>query len=448
MKIYQLHPYQKKLVSQARSELAAGKKSVLIVSPAGSGKSVVIAEIARLVAAKGGNVMFTVHSKELVNQITQSFINNSVDMSHATIMTVGKIVNRLDILPRPALIITDETHHSLAKTYRKIYDYYADVPRIGFTATPWRLSGQGLDEVYESMIEGPTVSWLIENHFLAPFDYYAPKLIDTSQLKKSSTGDYTNKSMDKVVKPTIYGDVIKYYRQLADGKQAIVYAHNIKASQAVVEQFNDAGITAVHADSKTPAVERDQIMTDFKAGKITVLSNVDLYGEGVDVPDVSVVIMLRPTASLVLDVQQSMRGMRFKKGKKAIIIDHVNNVAKFGLPDAPRQWSLKARKKNNSGNSNQGPPVRECPKCFGVFFGAPTVCPLCGNVFTTKPHVINRDKTAKLKKITQFTMVTDYIFKKDVDDLHTMDELKRYRCQHGYKPGWTYMQAKRKGILH
>lgn len=135
--MYKLHGYQTKLVNQARQRLSSGKKSVLIVSPAGSGKSVVIAEIARLALLKSqGQVMFTVHRKELVEQIKGSFKANDVDLSRCTIMTVGKIAHRLDKLPKPTLIITDETHHSLAKTYKKIYEYYSDVPRLGFTASP------------------------------------------------------------------------------------------------------------------------------------------------------------------------------------------------------------------------------------------------------------------------------------------------------------------------
>ncbi|EGF47542.1 phage helicase [Lacticaseibacillus rhamnosus MTCC 5462] len=343
--MFQLHPYQTKLVNQARQKLAAGSNSVLLVSPAGSGKSVIIAEIARLAVERGGHVMFMVHRQELVNQIVQTFQADEIDLRDTTIMTVGKIANRLVSLPRPTLIITDESHHSLAKTYRKIYDYYADIPRLGFSASPWRMNGKGLGDVYEAMVEGPSVKWLIEHHYLAPYDYYAPTLIDVQKLQMSSTGDYTNKSMDAAVPKAIFGDVVSHYRHLANGRQAIVYAHNIEASKQVVEAFRSAGISAVHADAKTPKAQREKIMRDFKAGDITVLSNVDLISEGFNVPDVGVIIMLRPTASLVLDIQQSMRGMRYKPGKRSIIIDHVANAYRFGLPDTEHHWSLHDRPK-------------------------------------------------------------------------------------------------------
>ncbi|WP_373781837.1 DEAD/DEAH box helicase, partial [Jeotgalibaca porci] len=305
--MYSLHPYQNELVSNARNELSKGNHSVLLVSPAGSGKSVIIAEIARLATKKNGHVLFMVHRKELIEQITGSFHTNEVQMENTTIMTVGRIVNRLDQLPKPSLIITDETHHSLAKTYRDIYDYYEDVPRLGFTASPWRMSGQGFTDVYESMVEGPQVEWLIENNFLAPYKYYSVNLINEDKLKKSSTGDYTKNSIDDAISGTIYGDVIQNYRKLADGKQAIVYCHSVDFSKEVAEAFRSEGIAAEHADAKTSKNEREKIMSDFRSGALKVLCNVDLISEGFNVPDCEVVILLRPTESLVLHIQQSMR---------------------------------------------------------------------------------------------------------------------------------------------
>lgn len=206
-----------------------------------------IAEIVRLALLKtNGHVMFTVHRKELIEQIKQSFKENDVDLNRVTIMTVGKVANRLTTLTKPTLIITDETHHSLAATYKKIYDYYSDIPRLGFTASPWRMNGSGLGDVYESMVEGPDVKWLIDNHYLAPFKYYSVNLIDDDKLKKSSTGEYSNKSNDEAIGNTIFGDVVKQYQELAKGKQAIIYCHSIEFSKQIVEQFNNAKIKEKH----------------------------------------------------------------------------------------------------------------------------------------------------------------------------------------------------------
>ncbi len=443
---YQLHDYQNKLVNSARNNLAQGNRSVLLVSPAGSGKSVIIAEIARLATEKNGHVLFMVHRKELIEQITGSFLTNEVQMENTTIMTVGRIVNRLDQLPKPSLIITDETHHSLAKTYRDIYDYYADVPRLGFTASPWRMSGQGFTDVYESMVEGPQVEWLIENNFLAPYKYYSVNLIDGDKLKKSSTGDYTKNSIDDAIGGTIYGDVIQNYRKLADGKQAIVYCHSVDFSKEVAEAFRSEGIAAEHADAKTSKVEREKIMSDFRSGELKVLCNVDLISEGFNVPDCEVVILLRPTESLVLHIQQSMRSMRYKPGKRAIIIDHVANYMKHGLPDTPRKWTLEEReRKGNKKTDSDAIPIKQCPQCMSVMLSSISICE-CGHEFIAERNM--EVEEAELVEITKdFTLQANYIVTKSVDELSTMEELKAYRKAKNYKPGWVYYQAKLKNII-
>lgn len=425
---------------------------MLLQSPAGSGKSVVIAEIARLTVNKGGRVMFTVHRKELIKQIEKSFRNNDIDLSKCTIMTVGKIANRIGKLPQPSLIITDETHHSLASTYRKIYDYYADVPRLGFTATPWRLNGKGLHDVYDAMVTGQSVDWLIENNYLAPFNYYSVKLVDDSKLKKSSTGDYTNKSMDEAVGKTIFGDVIKTYQDKTPDQQAIVYCHSVEFSKQTAQAFRDAGISAEHADSKTPAHERDCIMTDFKHGRIKVLCNVDLISEGFDVPDCSVVIMLRPTESLVLFIQQAMRCMRYKPGKLATIIDHVANYTRFGLPDDEHNWTLADRQKRKK-NKNDALAVRTCTFCYSVIPAASTVCPVCGEAIEKSQSEIEQDNSVKLERIhSNLDMKTDYnqvrYGRMRPEEAQTMEDLFGIAKARHYKPGWAYFQGKTRGLIN
>ena len=451
--MFKLYDYQQNLVDQARNELAKGHKSVLLISPAGSGKSVVIAEIARLTTAKGGRVMFTVHRQELVSQIIQTFKANDVNLDLCTIMTVGKIKNRMDHLPKPSLIITDETHHSKAKTYQQIYEFYADVPRLGFTASPWRMNGAGFEDVYETMVEGPTVEWLIANNKLAPYTYYSVKLVNDQKLKKSSTGDYTNKSIDDAIGKTIFGDVVKTYHDKVNGQKTIIYAHDIEYSKMTAQAFRDAGIEAVHCDSKTPKGERNRIMRDFKAGKIKVLCNVDLISEGFDVPDCSCVIMLRPTQSLVLFIQQSMRCMRYQPDKQATIIDHVANYKRFGMPDTPREWSLTGWKKNKKKKSDSsGPPIKTCNHCFAVVPAQCRQCPICGCVIEVDADGMQEDKQAKIEKISEFKFTTNYeevrLAKKKPEDAKNMKELYAMAKAKKFKSGWAFVQGKRLGLLH
>ena len=447
--MYQLFDYQQKLVDQARDALAQGNKGVLIVSPPGSGKSVVISEIARLTVKKSGHVLFFVHRQELVKQIKDSFKQQGVDLNRCTIMTVGKVANRLKILPKPNLIIVDESQHSRAKTYLKIFDYYDDVPRLGFTGSPWRLSGKGFKDIYSAMIEGPTTKWLIEHHKLAPFTVYGYQLGNKDLLKKSSTGDYTNKSMDDFTKSIIHGDIVKSWLKFAKDRKTIIYCHSTSFSKIIAQEFRNAGISAIHADAKTPSNKRNRIMDSFKQGQIKVLCNVDLVSEGFNVPDCSCVVLLRPTESLVVYLQQSMRAMRYQPGKHAIIIDQVGNFERFGLPDADRKWTLEDRSKHpqRDGQTVDGPAIKTCPECFAVIEASDVTCPLCGHDFSVEIRELKQKKEQELHKIKAQQIHINYISTKKLEELTSFRDLALYGKLHGYKPGWAYFQAKKRGLI-
>ena len=447
--MYRLYDYQQKLVTETRQALSSGNKGVLIVSAPGSGKSVVIAEIARLTALKKNRVLFFVHRQELVKQIKESFIEQGVDLNYCTIMTVGKVANRLEILPKPNLIIVDESQHSRAMTYRKIFNYYSDVPRLGFTGSPWRLSGKGFKDIYSAMVQGPTTKWLIEHHKLAPFTVYGYQLGDKNMLRHGSTGDYTKRSMDDYTHSIIHGSIVKSWLKFAKDRKTIVYCHSISFSKEVAQAFRDAGINAVHADAKTPESKREKIMADFKKGKIKILCNVELYGEGIDVPDCSCVVLLRPTESLVIYLQQSMRAMRYQPDKHAIIIDQVGNFEKFGLPDTDYHWSLEDRAKHprREGSNTDGPAIKTCPECFAVIEAENVTCPLCGHDFSAEIRRIKQKKDQELSAIKAQDFHIDLIARKKVSELTSMHELSLYAKAKGYKHGWIFYQAKERGWL-
>jgi superfamily II DNA or RNA helicase len=170
-----LYDYQNDLVKRAKQAYIEGFKAPCIVSPCGSGKSVMVAEIARMTTSKGNRVLFLVHRHELIDQIKKTFETIGVDLKLVNFGMVQTVVRHLETIKKPQLVITDENHHGLAASYRKIYDYFSDVPRLGFTATPIRLNGSGLGDVNDLLIEGVSAKWLIENHRLAPYEYYAPK---------------------------------------------------------------------------------------------------------------------------------------------------------------------------------------------------------------------------------------------------------------------------------
>lgn len=447
--MFQLFDYQQDLIDKARNALAAGNQGVLIVSPPGSGKSVVISEIAKLTVKKGGHVLFFVHRQELVKQIKDSFKQQGVDLNHCTILTVGKVANRLNILAKPDLIIVDESQHSRAKTYQKIFNYYSDVPRLGFTGSPWRLSGKGFKDIYSAMVLGPTAKWLIENKKLAPFTVYGYQLGDKSTLKSGSTGDYTKKSLNNYTKSIIHGDIVKSWLKFAKDRKTIIYCHSTSFSKEVAQSFRDAGINAVHADAKTPESKRDKIMVDFKEGKIKILCNVDLVSEGFNVPDCSCVVLLRPTQSLVIYLQQSMRAMRYQPNKHATIIDQVGNFERFGLPDTDYKWTLEDREKHprKDSGSTEGLQIKTCPDCFAVIKAECVKCPICGHDFSIEIRKIKQKKDQELRAIKAEKFHIDLIAKKKVSELTSFKELTMYAKAKHYKNGWAWHMAKRKGFI-
>lgn len=375
-----LREYQNELIGRLFQAYRDGYIAPCIVLPCGGGKSVITAEIAKRFTDRDKRVLFLVHRRELCEQIYYTFLGWGVDLALCKIKMVQTVARRLQNIEPPDLIITDENHHSLAKTYQKIYDFFPDVKRVGVTATPERMGGKGLRGVNDILIEGVTAKWLIAHGYLSPYDYFAPAV--TLPKFHIRRGEYDQREINsffqKNVK-TIYGDVLKQYKRLADGKQAICYLSGIEISEAVAERFSTDGIRAAHIDGNTPKAERDRIVEAFRRGEIRILCNVDLISEGFDVPDCECVILLRPTKSLTLFIQQSMRCMRYREGKRAIIIDHVNNVSEFGLPDDNREWLLDGHEKPKG-----AAPVKVCPDCFATVRAAERKCPHCGYEFEAK----------------------------------------------------------------
>lgn len=444
----QLRPYQNDLVEQVRTAWREGFKAPCIVLGCGGGKSCIVAEIARRTTWNGKRVLFLVHRKELVDQIFRTFVRWGVLMDLCEIGMVQTFTRRLKKLKKPSLIITDENHHSLATSYKRIYEYFPDVLRVGVTATPVRLNGDGLGDVNDKLIVGVSTKWLIENNNLAPYDYYAPSIADLTGLH-TKMGEYVTADIEKaMIKNTVFGDVIKYYKQLAEGKKAVCYCASVKHSIATAKAFCDAEIKAVHIDGSTSKTERDRVISDFRKGNITILCNVDLISEGFDVPDCECTILLRPTHSLTLYIQQAMRCMRYKPNKRAIIIDHVGNYARHGMPDDDRQWSLEKKKKQSrkKAEENQAEKVKQCPECFYTFalppVGEQVVCPHCKYIFPINERKVETDETAKLIKVEGFKLDL-----RTPDDCHSYQDLLEYAKKHNYKPGWAYHQAKRRGMI-
>lgn len=436
-----LRGYQSDMLDAARASYRAGHKRPCLVAPCGAGKTVIVAEMARLSTRKGNCVLFIAHRRELIEQTERTFCAAGVDMDLCEVGMVQTLCRRIDRIRAPDLIIVDENHHVKAESYRKVLDAFPDAKVIGVTATPVRLDGSGLGDVNDDLVQGVSARWLIDNHYLAPYKYYAPTVADLSGVK-INRGEFDAKQAESVlIQRAIFGDVIGHYRKLADGCKAICYCTTIEHSRQTAEAFTAAGIPAAHIDGDTDKAERASIVQAFRNGAVQILCNVDLISEGFDVPDCACAILLRPTHSLTLYIQQSMRCMRYMDGKTAVIIDHVGNYARHGMPDDDRVWSLDAKKKKR-GHEKNTVFVKQCDQCYAVMPTAATECPECGYVFPQKERTIEEIKEARLEEVRGFTLnlITPA-------DCRSYEELRAYAKNKGYKPGWAFYQAKQRGLL-
>lgn len=386
-----LRPYQTKMIDEARQAYRAGNRAVLFQLPTGGGKTVTASTVVHGASQKGNVTWWLTHRRELVGQASQTFHNLGiphgtvqqgwVSNQHANVQvgSIQTMVRRLAELPKPDLMVFDETHHIGAAQWSEIYERFPEARVLGLTATPWRLDGVGLGRWFTHMVNGPTVSELIENGSLSRYRLFAPATPDLSGVG-TTAGDYQRGALAKAMdKPAIVGDAIGHYKRLCPGKRAVAFAAGVQNSINIAAQFNEAGIPAEHVDGSMRAEDRDAAVDRFRRGETLILCNADLFGEGFDVPAIEAAILLRPTKSLSLHLQQVGRALRPCEGKsEAIILDHAGNSLTHGLPDDEREWDLADREKRRKADKAEVA-IRQCRECFFVYRPS-RECPSCGHV--------------------------------------------------------------------
>lgn len=394
---FALRPYQAEIIDRAREQLRQ-VGSVLIQAPTGAGKTALTAAMLGTAASRGHRSWFVCHRAELVEQAATTFRQVGIaygiiaagtkpdPLAPVQIASIDTLKNRLDKVQRPALCVWDECHHVAAAGWSRVMAACPDAKHVGLTATPWRLDGTGLGAHFKRMVRGPSVAWLIEQGYLSPYRAFAPSSPDLHGLK-TRLGDYVQDELAEVMgKSAIVGDAISHYRRLASGKRAVAFCVSVKHSQQVAAQFRGAGYVAHHLDGSTPREERRAALQAFRDGHIQVLCNVDLFGEGFDLPAIEAAILLRPTKSLALYLQQVGRALRPYPGKtSAIILDHAANTRTHGLLDDDRDWTLADREKSKTKADEGSDAIRQCPTCYTVHRPAPA-CPTCGHVYAGKPR--------------------------------------------------------------
>jgi superfamily II DNA or RNA helicase len=305
-------------------------------------------------------------------------------------------------------VLVHNCHHTSAAGWAKIVKWArAGGTRIvGLTATPWRLSGEGLSDFFDHMVQGVDVEWLIEHGFLSKYRAFCPANPDMSEIHERS-GDFVQDEVEEVMmRRAIISDFVGQWKQKALGKRTIGFAASIKHSKALVDEFNVNGIPAAHVDANTPPEQRRAHIMDFASGVTPVIFNVDLFGEGFDLSaiagrDVPIecVIQGRPTLSLSLHLQQLGRGLR-PKSEPAIFLDHAGNIMRHGLPDSPREWSLKGRIKKKRGEEETLEAMRRCPMCFSCHAPHIKECPECHHVYEVKSRILD-EVDGSLKEMTR-----------------------------------------------
>ena len=376
MKI-KLYDYQEDMKGRIEGELRL-HRSVMAQMPTGTGKTYLLTAVIDSFVSNNPmeKVWIVAHRRELVSQIDEtvrkfhsySASNTSSLLSSVKAMSIQWLMRHYDeIEEEPGMIVIDEAHHALAKTYKEMWERFPNAKFLGLTATPCRLNGKGFTDLFDVLVQSWSVPEFISKGRLATYDFVSIKsdgvtqrLIDSLQ-KRGADGDYQNKEMDMLLnkKPSIE----RLYQSLEEfgkDRKGIVYAINISHAQKITKLYQEHGVKAIAIDSKTPAVERQQDIEAFKKGDIQVLVNVDIFSEGFDCPDVEFVQLARPTLSLAKYLQMVGRGLRVAKGKKnCVIIDNVGLYRVFGLPSQVWNWNAMFEGKLKVGKRKETPKDRE-----------------------------------------------------------------------------------------
>jgi superfamily II DNA or RNA helicase len=399
--------------------------------------------------ARGNSVAILVHRRELLHQASRAL--TALDVRHARleagrptpshrviVASVQTLARRLRTVAAPDLVVIDESHHVVAGTWRRIADAWPDAWTLGVTATPERLDGRGLDEAFDALVLGPSMRELISGGYLAEYVAYAPPREDLSSLRKRM-GDVSQADAAAALdRPRITGDVIDHYRRLGGGQRAIVFATLVEHAQNVAAAFAAAGIPAESIDGTLPQAQRDAVLARFAAGTTRVLTSCEIVSEGFDLPAAGCAILLRPTLSLTVYLQQVGRVLR-PSGERAVILDHVGNVEKHGLPDAPRAWALAGRPKGDA-----PPPVKRCLSCFALVAAGARLCPECGSEFRSE-----QERRPPEQADGHLVEVAADAGPRTEAECHTLADWHALARRKGYKPGWAYYRFRerlRKGV--
>lgn len=364
-----LRPYQSRAIQDVRAQYAAGKRKVCLVLPTGAGKTVIAAEVIRLAISRGNRVLFLVHRQELLAQSVAKLeqagitdlriIQAGNDLGSPTapvaVASIPTLTRWTERQPLADLVIVDECHHVVAKTWRNLADHYARSLLLGLTATPQRADSRPLGDIFDSLVVGATVRELTELGHLVPCRVFAPpRTLESKQIAQSPADAY---------------------QRYSPGERAVIFCVTVEHARAVAHEMNAAGVRTgvVHGDM--PRDARARTLAELDAGTLSAVASIGVLTEGWDSPSVAVCILARKPQHTGLYLQMVGRVLRPSPGKRhATLIDLCGSVHDHGPPDAERTYSLTGRAISKVDRDA----IRQCATCGGVFLAGPTMCPMCG----------------------------------------------------------------------
>lgn len=450
-----LRDYQSDAVDNLRDAFRAGNRRLCFVLPTGGGKTITASYMAQNASAKRIPVLILAHRIELIEQFAATLrqfriphgiiaAGRSMNREPVQVGMIGTVANRLDRIPAPGLIIVDEAHHATAKSYRRILDAFPAARVIGLTATPARTDGKGLGEVFDALVTGPTMRQLIDGGHLAPYRLFCPpNKMDLSGVHRRA-GDFAKGELaERVDKSEIIGDAVAHYRKYAPGQTFAAFCVSVEHAAHVADQFTMAGIPTRPIDGGMNRGDRARTLDMLRSGELAGITSCDLISEGFDLPKIGAAIMLRPTQSLIIHLQQIGRALRPEPGKVATILDHAGNTLRHGLPDIPRDWTLDGGA-SRATKAENGIAIRHCRECFAIYPAALDECPHCHAVARLSARKIE-ERDGELIEITEQIEAEERWreghWRERIRDCQSIGDLIQMQEARGYKKGWVLGRA-------
>ena len=447
-----LRPYQTRAIELLDEAIASGSRSPLLVQPTGSGKTVVATALMRRSVERKQRCLFLAPRRELVTQASRQLARAGI--GHGVILAgadaegglysavqvasidtlLSRLVrrSRLAMLSDPHLVIVDEAHLSITLTRQDLLGRWPNAIRLGLTATPTRKDGRALGVLYDRLIEPVTVAELQRDGWLCPARYYSLSAPDLARVK-TVAGDYHQGELDEAVnRPKLVGEVVATWLARAGGRRTVVFATSIAHSASLCEEFLRAGVAAEHVDADTPQALRDATFERFRSGQTQVLTNCFLASYGFDLPELSCVVLARPTKSLMLYLQMLGRGLRTAEGKAdCLVLDHSGCVHRFGFAHDERAWTLEGERalieRDSASREKHEAKLLTCPECSATFSGA-RLCPECGYFFAPKGKEIETLDG-------ELVEIGEHLEPEERERMAWYAELRGYAVERGWKLG-------------